>query len=328
MRRTAAWEKPVRAQPGKSTRSGAPTRSRVRRPSIGPLLIVGEEGSPLGGALRVAEAVARRHGVPAHVLGVSRPHPSLSPNLLSRAVDLERREPEARRREAEHARLRGRVQEAVGLSSHFSTAVETGEFLRTAADAARVRKVEYVLVGLPEPGAPARAGAEDAALRLSERLDLPVLAVPADADLLPRTALVSMDLGEASMRAARATVPLLADGGSLTLAYVQPAAKLAPPDAPGRAGPGSRVLDRVLYRLRGTLRLARNLEVRTLVLQGGPAEALLEAARDMDLIAVGSPMRRSSSRSRSGSVFAGVLRGAGIPVLIAPAPRQGGRALS
>jgi nucleotide-binding universal stress UspA family protein len=265
--------------------------------------------------------------VTAHVLGVSRPLSSLSPYLLSRAADLERREPEARLREAEHARLRGQVHEAVGLSAFFSTAVETGELLRTAANAARVGKVEYVLVGLPEPGAAGRAGAEDAALRLSERLDLTVLAVPTDSDPLPRTALVSMDLGEASMRAARATVPLLADGGSLTLAYAQPAAKLATPGAPGRAGPGPRVLDRVLYRLRGTLRLARNLEVRTLVLQGDPVEALLEAARDMDLIAVGSPMRRSSGRSRSGSVFAGVLRSARIPVLIAPAPRQGGRAL-
>ena len=143
---TAAQENSVGALPEKATRSDGPPRSRVRRNLIGPLLIMSEEGSRLGGALRVAEAVARRHGVNAHVLSLSRPLSSPSSYLLSRAADLERHELEACRRQAEHARLRRQVHETVGLSSFFSTAVETGELVSTAADTARVRKVEYVLV--------------------------------------------------------------------------------------------------------------------------------------------------------------------------------------
>ena len=196
----------------RSTRAAAPTRYAISTPSRrscragagnprGPLLIASGEGGPLDGALRLAEALARRDGMNAHVLGFARPLSSPSSYLLSRAADLERHELEACRRQAEHVRLRRQVHETVGLSSFFSTAVETGEFVSTAADTARVRKVEYVLVPLPGQGEPARAGAEDAALRLAEAADLPVLAVMAGADRLPRSALVNMDLGEASMRA-------------------------------------------------------------------------------------------------------------------------------
>ena len=293
----------------------------MRRNLVGPLLIASGEGSPLDGALRLAEALARRDGVNAHVLGFARPLSSPSSYLLSRAADLERHELEACRRQAEHVRLRRQVHETVGLSSFFSTAVETGELVPTAADTARVRKVEYVLVPLPGLGEPARAGAEDAALRLAEAADLPVLAVTAGADGLPRSALVNMDLGEASMRALRATLPLVADGGSLTLAHVIPEAESALPHAQDWMGLGTRVLDKVLHRLRDTLRLAGNLEVRTMVLQGDPAEVLLELGRDFDLTAVGAPKRRSFGRFLMGSVSAGVLRGARGTVLIVPAPR-------
>jgi nucleotide-binding universal stress UspA family protein len=325
---TVAQSNPVGAVPEQQPRSGTPARSRdvapatrARRNLVGPLLITSGGHSPLGGALRLAEALARRDGVNAHVLGTALPLSSSSSYLLSRAADLERHELEACRRQAEHVRLRRQVHETVGLSSFFSTAVETGELVLTAADTARVRKVEYVLVPLPGLGEPARAGAEDAALRLAEAADLPVLAVTAGADGLPRSALVNMDLGEASMRALRATLPLVAEGGSLTLAHVIPEAESALPHAQDWMGLGTRVLDKVLHRLRDTLRLAGNLEVRTKVLQGDPAEVLLELGRDFDLTAVGAPKRRSFGRFLMGSVSTGVLRGARGTVLIVPAPR-------
>jgi nucleotide-binding universal stress UspA family protein len=325
---TAAQSNPVDALPEQRAQPGTPARprvvapaARVRRNVVGPLLVAGGEGSPLDGALRLAEVLARRDGANAHVLGFARPLSSPSSYLLSRAADLERHELEACRRQAEHVRLRRQVHETVGLSSFFSTAVETGELVSTAAETARIRKVEYVLAPLPGLGEPARAGAEDAALRLAEAADLPVLAVTAGADRLPRSALVNMDLGEASMRALRATLPLVAEGGSLTLAHVIPEAESALPHAQDWMGLGTRVLDKVLHRLRDTLRLAGNLEVRTKVLQGDPAEVLLELGRDFDLTAVGAPKRRSFGRFLMGSVSTGVLRGARGTVLIVPAPR-------
>ena len=124
------------------------------------------------------------------------------------------------------------------------------------------------------------------------------------------------------MRAARATLPLsLMAGVSRSPMSCLRRSSRAPMRRTGWRL-GARVLDKVLHRLRDTLRLAGNLEVRTMVLQGDPAEVLLELGRDFDLIAVGSPKRRSFGRFRIGSVSEGVLRGAGsTTVLIVPAPR-------
>jgi nucleotide-binding universal stress UspA family protein len=324
---TAAQSNPVDALPEQRPRSGTPARPRVvapaarlRRNLVGPLLIASGKGGPLDGALRLAAVLARRDGVNAHVLGFARPLSSPSSYLLSRAANLEPGELEACRRQAEHARLRRHIHETVGLSSFFSTAVESRELVSAAADTARVRKVEYVLVGLPRFGAPGRAGAEDTALRLAEVTGVPVLAVPADTELLPRSALVNMDFGEASMRAVRATLPLLTNGGSLTLAHVVPEVEFARPHAEGRVELGARALAKVVHRLRDDLRLGGNLEVRAIVVEGDPAEVLLELARDFNLTAVGALKRRSFGRFLMGSVSAGVLRGAGGPVLIVPPP--------
>jgi nucleotide-binding universal stress UspA family protein len=194
-------------------------------------LIAGEEGRPLSGAIRLAEALARRDGVNAHVLSMARPLSSPLSRLVCLAADLERHELEACRLRTGRGRAQRQVHEAVGLSTFFTTGVELGEPVSTTAAVARVRASEYVLVGLPDLGSRGRASPEDAAFRLAKKAGAPVLAVPAHADRLPRATLVNMDLGEASVRAARATLPLLAAGGSLTLAHVVPEVEFAPPDA-------------------------------------------------------------------------------------------------
>jgi hypothetical protein len=103
---------------------------------------------------------------------------------------------------------------------------------------------------------------------------VPVLAVPAHVDRLPRSALVNMDLGESSVCAARATLPLLAAGGSLTLAHVVPEVEFAPPDAGDWVEAGTRGVAHVLRQLDDELRLAGDLEVRSVVLKGDPASVL------------------------------------------------------
>jgi nucleotide-binding universal stress UspA family protein len=290
----------------------------VRRNLVGPLLIASEEGSPLSGALRLAEALARRDGVNAHVLRVARRLSSPLSHLVSRVTDLERHELEACRLQIGHARIRRQVQETVGLSTFFSTGAELGEPVSTTADTARVRTAEYILVGLPRLGSRGRAGREDAAFQLAKTAGVPVLAVPAHVERLPRSALVNMDLGEASVRAARATLPLLAAGGSLTLAHVVPEVEFAPPDAGDWVEVGTRGVANVLHRLGDELRLAGDLEVHSVVLQGDPAEVLLELAQVFDLTAVGAPKGRSFGRLLMGSVAADVLRAAGGTVLIVP----------
>jgi nucleotide-binding universal stress UspA family protein len=290
----------------------------VRRNLVGTLLIASEEGSPLSGALRLAEALARRDGVNAHVVSVARPLSSSLSHLVSLVAGLERHELEACRLQSGHARVRRQVHETVGLSTLFSTGVERGEPVSTTADTARVRTAEYILLGLPMLGSRGRAGMEDAAFRMAKAAGVPVLAVPAHVERLPRTALVYMDLGEASVCAARATLPLLAAGGTLTLVHVVPEVEFAPADAGDCVEVGARGVAKVLHELADELRLAGDLEVRSVVLQGDPATLLSDLAQDFDLTAVGAPKRRSFGRFLMGSVSADVLRAAGGTVLIAP----------
>jgi nucleotide-binding universal stress UspA family protein len=313
------------ALPRMSTRPQASTRPRmvahtamVRRNVVGPLLIASEGGIPLSGALRLAEALARRDGVNAHVFSVARPLSSPLSHLVCLVADLERHELETCRLRIGQARAQRQVHETVGLSTFFTTGGELGEPVATTADTARVRAAEYILVGLPGLRSRGRAGAEEAALRLARTAGVPVLAVPAHVDRLPRSVLVNMDLGEASVRAARATLPLLAAGGSLTLAHVVPEVEFAPPDAGEWVEVGARGVANVLRRLGDELRLAGDLEVRSVVLQGDPARVLSDLAQDFDLTAVGAPKRRWFGRFLMGSVSADILRATGGTVLIVP----------
>jgi hypothetical protein len=203
-----------RPMPGVPTPSQASARRRVvahagmvRRNLVGPLLIAGEEGRPLSGAIRLAEALARRDGVNAHVVSMVRPLSSPLSRLVCLAADLERHELEACRLRTGRARAQWPVHEAVELSTFFSTGVELGEPVSITADTARLRAAEYILVGLPGLSSRGRARVEEAAFRLAKTAGVPVLAVPAHVDRLPRSALVNMDLGEASVCAARATLP-------------------------------------------------------------------------------------------------------------------------
>ena len=286
----------------------------VRRNLVGPLLIAGEEGRPLSGAIQLAEALARRDGVNAHVVSVVRPLSSPLSHLVCQVADLERHELEVCRRQIRQARAQRQVHEAVGPSTFFSTGVELGEPVSITADTARLRAAEYILVGLPGLNSRGRARVEEVAFRLAKAAGVPVLAVPAHVDRLPRSALVNMDLGEASVRAARATVPLLAAGGSLTLAHVVPEVEFAPPDAGDWVEAGTQGV----AQLGDELRLAGDLEVRSVVLKGDPASVLSELAQDFDLTAVGTPKRPSFGRFLTGSVSADVLWEVGGMVLIAP----------
>lgn len=198
----------------------------VRRPRLtGPLLIVGGQGSSIGGALRVAQALARRDEVHTHVLGVARP----LPRQASRAA-------------AQPAAI---------------------------AMAARARRAEYILTGLPPTGTAAAREALESFARLADAAGVPVLGVPADWDGLPRRALVRMERGEVGMRAASAALALLDQGGMVALA--------APP---GEAA-GLRRFSAALGGLAG-------VEVGIRLLPGGPGRSTA-LVRRFDLVVTGAP---------------------------------------
>lgn len=298
----------------------APRAGSKLRALAGSLLVVGHDDDTLSGPLFVAQELARRDRLRAHVLTLVQPLSYIAP-ILTKADAAALGEG---RRQAQLARVRRRVHRTVGRSAHFSISAELGSPTRSVARAVRRRRAAMVLVGIGVRGAPERAKTEDAALQLARTAGVPVLAVPADGALLPRRALVALNFDGASVRAARATLLVLASGGSLTLAHVaEPGLDC---EEAGPEGWGDIYADGVaglFRRIEPELSALGDVDVQTVTVHGDPFTSLPELASrgDFDLLAAGSP--RSTpwpDTNPLGSVSAALLRGADCTVLIAPPP--------
>jgi nucleotide-binding universal stress UspA family protein len=290
--------------------------SPARHVLTGPLLVAGRDDESTRGALRIAEILARRDRVNAHVLSVVPPLPytaSLLEGIDPAAI-------ENARRSEQLARVRRRVHQTVGRSAHFSTGAEVGSPASAIARSARDRGAALVLVGLGGHHAAARASTEDTALNVARMAGVAVLAVPPGYAVLPRRTVVAVDFSEASMRAARTALLTLAVGSKLTLVHVKPDLGLR--DVGNEAW-------HVVYR-EGVVRLFRrfvqelrapdHVKIQTTIIEGDPSTTLLEAASrsNADLIAVGSRSVSQPDLDLTGSVSAALLRGATCGVLIAP----------
>lgn len=312
----ASGKKRKTSRSGRASSPTAPTRPHLG----GPLLIVAVADHPLGGALRLAEALARRDHLTAHVLALVPPLSVSMSALESLAADLEPRELDDFLREKARLRTQRRVHQSVGLSSFFSTSAETGPVETTAAAHARGRAAAYLLVGLAPAETTARNTTVATASRLAAEAGVPVLACTPEVDQLPDSALVVTDFSEASLRAARASLPLLAEGGSVTLAHVIPGSS-----ATSAAKPAANVL----RRLADELGEIGKITVQVATLEGAPLGVLAEWVPQFDLVALGTTSRGESEAE--GEVAAAVFRHARGSVLIAPpasgstSHRQGSR---
>ncbi len=287
---------------------------------VGPLLIAAVGDSPLQGALRLAEALARRGRVDAHVLAVVPPLSASLSALASLDSDLEPGELDEFLRDKARMRTQRRVHQSVGLSSFFSTSAETGPVSATIAARVRARSAAYLLVGLAPADTAARNTTVAVASQLAVEAAVPVLACTPDVDQLPDSALVVTDFGEASLRAARATLPLLADGGKVTLAHVIPGLDSPPSRAP--AVSAAKPATNVLRRLAEDFGDVGNVTVQIATLEGAPLSVLGEWIPQFDLIALGTTSRGESEAE--GQVATAVFQHARGSVLIAP-PAAGNR---
>jgi nucleotide-binding universal stress UspA family protein len=270
----------------------------------------------MDGALHVAQLLARRDRVNAHVLTVVRPL-ALPASLFS-AVEQDAWE-EARRQQ-QLASVRQRLHQTVGRTAHFSVSAESGSPAPVIARVAQERLAELILVGIDAHGALRRAETEDAALQVTRTADVPVLAVPPNVALLPRRALVAMDFSDASARAARAAVLTLASGGTLTLAHVTPDVDFSEMGKEGWGNIYERGVAGLFEQLAGELRVPGEVDVETVVLPGDASVHLLELATRgaFELIAAGSQTAPWVEWHLTGSVSTSLVRGARCAVLIAP----------
>jgi nucleotide-binding universal stress UspA family protein len=296
----------------------APRGDAARRRLAGPVLIAGRDDVHLEGALRFGELLARRDRLNAHVLGVVRP--VSFPVWTFIRVDPEALE--AARRLQELNALRQRVHGCVGRSALFSVDVATGHPARQLAAAASERHSACVLAGLADPGAAERRLTEDDVLEIARASDVPVIAVPSDVTVLPTRAMVAVDFSESSRRAALTTRLVLGPNATMVLVHVAPARDGRVPGQEQLAGIYESGARRLLVDLAAELTGSGDVSIETVLIEGDPADALLEHARShgFELVACGTQGGGTPERYFAGSLAAALVRAASGAVLLAPPP--------
>jgi nucleotide-binding universal stress UspA family protein len=199
-------------------------------------------------------------------------------------------------------------------------ALEFGPAAVMIVQAARERHADLIVLGLARHGRLARLFGAETAARVVRHSDIPVVAVPAGTRKLPGTALVAVDFGESSVRAAREALTLLEPPARLHLVHVKSSwntTSIANSEWERAYAVG---VEAGFKRLREQLGARSGIAVTTSLLTGLVIEQLLDEAKSIhaDLIALGSHGQNVFDRLMVGSTPTDVLRLSHCSVLVTP----------
>lgn len=115
------------------------------------------------------------------------------------------------------------LEKMLGREVSWPVAIKLGQPSHLILQEALQGGATLITVGLRHHGAVERATHNDTVHDILKGTTIPVLAVTEQLKGLPHHVVVGMDFSTASIDAARVALGLLADGGTMTLAYVAPA---------------------------------------------------------------------------------------------------------
>jgi nucleotide-binding universal stress UspA family protein len=291
------------------TDQGAPVR-----PS-GPILVaVGDDG---GHVLRAAAALAPLFAEHVHVFSAVEPLPMAvaanEPIVVPASF-------EEGRREARLEHLGARLAE-VGKDGHcWQLDVEVGDPVTSLVRRARELDAALILIGIGHHRPIDRLAGGEMTLRVIRRASCPVLAVAGELEHRPHEVVVATDFSRQSLDAARAVLPLLADGAVLHVVHVwQPSVTGDPTVFVVEEEYAHSIAPR-LARFIDDLHLPSGVTVFTAIREGRCAAQLLHYAEEhhADLIVAGRHGLSTFARFFVGSVTTALLRGSTCSVLVMP----------
>jgi nucleotide-binding universal stress UspA family protein len=279
------------------------------------VLLVASDGTERSdGALRVALARAAATNAAVEVLTVAKWEPTGSPEgmLLWQEINQVRRGAQRRAVEAQLERI-------TGVPRVHGVTVLDGNPAYVISRVALERRAALVVVGLGRHSLSDRLFSDETALQLARISRVPVLAVPEDAVGNVSHAVVAVDFGELSDRAAQAAIDAVGDQGTVELVHAMPYVQ-ENPFSVGDQEPYERWTMTQLEAVEGRLVIPSGVRVKCRAIRGRAAQAVLEYARsvDADLIATGTHGRGFVARAVLGSVASTLLRGATCGVLSVP----------
>ena len=286
-------------------------------PMIGGL-VVGFDGSPAShAAIESAAIMAAARRWPVHVVSVL---PPMSSYKLELGRDRSPSEVEDLRKQLRDAALR----DAIGTNLEreaWTRQVLMGNAAKQISKVAEKRGADMIILGRTQRGLIERLTTGETTLQVMRCSSIPVLVVDS-AVKTPATAVVAVDFGPASIRAAHLALEMLGKTGTLYLVYVEepidliPGATIAPV---AEHYPGEIVV--LFRRMLDGIRVPSGIVVETVMLNGAPVPTIEEFCERVgaDLLAAGTHGLSRVAAFFLGSVSTALVRRTPIPVLIAPA---------
>jgi nucleotide-binding universal stress UspA family protein len=224
-------------------------------------------------------------------------------------------------RTALSARIKRELAQIGASSEAPHVDVIDGPSARSVVDTARERGARVIVIGTGKHEAIGRYIYGERALEIVSIADRPVLVVPREAVAGPvAVAVVAVDFSPASVRAARAVLPMLSQGGRLILVHVKTAVALREDDAGWWNDAYERRCADLFAQFQRQLPAMPGIAIETRFLRGEAVRTLILYSRDCDagLLACGRLGHSLLARVFVGSVSSALIRQAHCPVLVAP----------
>lgn len=310
-----------------TTLTPPPADAWPARSLAGRTILIAASGTPESiAAARVALALARRRGALPEALRAFDPGivamPGAAPSLIGLAEDLLAAEPHQARKRELRAALAAELGESVDWPTHVRIGTPAGAIVREAEKAGAA----MIVVGLRRHGVVDRVLRDETALHVARVAGVPVLCVVPSLEALPRRVVVGVDFSRASLRAARAALSVVGDGGTLVPAYVRPDVDYDDETTEGLGVIETHGVAAAFERLRAELAAPSGVQVEPVVLRGEPGAELRSLAEraGADLVAVGSHRHEATAVERwlLGSVTTDLVRDGRVSVLVVPPARR------
>jgi len=284
----------------------------------GPVMLATKPFTGLDAPLAVARWLATREERELHVVSVLEQD---DPMAATEGVT----PPSQRRRDDERSALAAQISRAVtpynGHGEPPAVEIVDGPSASGVVDAAQRCNARVIVIGTGKHEPIGWHVYGERALEIVGIADRPVLIVPREATAASLSvAVVAVDFSPASIRAARAVLPMLSQGGRLILVHVQTA--VGRPEE--RIGWGNDAYGRRCAQLfaefQRQLPSIPGVDVETKFFRGDAVRTLLAYAtmRNAGLIACGRLGHSLAARIFVGSVSSALVRQATCPVLVAP----------
>lgn len=290
----------------------------------GPILVATDGTDTSDAAMRVADAIARDHGLTAQAISVLEPLASMYAPVDGLMVSLPPTVSDMTRAEMRMTGVRERLRKTLQTADSWKVQVKIGQVAASVVEAANEIDASLIVLGLGKHRPVDRLLGDEIAAQVVRRSSIPVLAVPHDATAPLRRTVVGIDFSRAAVRAARVAVTLTTPPGHIWLTHVK-----APLDVPTEAYEGASVIYTqgvlgAFKKIEERLEEVELLEVRPVVLEGKVADELLAFATShrADLLVTGAHGRTLVERLLIGSVTTKLLRAARCSVLVIPPYRE------